>query len=65
MNNNLIKIIVATGGTGGHIIPACCLTKHLLDKKIQTEMISDNRGLKYLKNFQGLKISFSYITSKE
>ncbi len=56
MNNNLINIIIATGGTGGHIIPACCLAKHLSDKKIQTEMISDNRGLKYLKDFKGLKI---------
>ena len=43
MNDNLIKIIVATGGTGGHIVPAYCLAKHLSDKKIQTGLILSHK----------------------
>ena len=32
MNKKINKIIIATGGTGGHVIPAYCLTKHLVEK---------------------------------
>jgi UDP-N-acetylglucosamine:LPS N-acetylglucosamine transferase len=34
MNSKLSKIIIATGGTGGHVFPAYSLAKHFIDKKI-------------------------------
>tara|TARA_A100001011_G_scaffold400287_1_gene513830 strand:+ start:538 stop:1638 length:1101 start_codon:yes stop_codon:yes gene_type:complete len=57
MNNDLTKIIIATGGTGGHIFPAYSLAKHLSEKQIKVEIISDKRGLKYLKKEKDLKIT--------
>jgi len=46
MSNKLKKIIIATGGTGGHVFPAYSLAKHFIDsKKINVEIISDKRGL--------------------
>ena len=57
MNNKLKKIIIATGGTGGHIFPAYSLAKHFIDKDIDVELISDKRGLKYLKKYKNLKIT--------
>ena len=56
MNQRIKKIIIATGGTGGHIFPATSLANHLKDNNIKVEIISDRRGLRYLKNFQDLKI---------
>ena len=51
------KIIIATGGTGGHIFPAVSLANHFLEQKINVEIVSDRRGLRYLENFRGLKIT--------
>ena len=57
MSNKFKKIIIATGGTGGHIFPAYSLAKHFIDsKKINVEIISDKRGLRYLKDYQDVKI---------
>ena len=57
MNKKFSKIIIATGGTGGHIFPAYSLAKHFINKKINVELISDKRGLKYLKDYNDLKIT--------
>ena len=56
MNNKIKKIIIATGGTGGHVFPAYSLAKHFLDNKINVEIISDKRGLKYLQEYSDVKI---------
>ncbi len=56
MNNKIKKIIIATGGTGGHIFPACSLAKHFMDKNINVKLISDGRGIKFLKNYQDIKV---------
>ena len=50
------KILIATGGTGGHIFPAYCLAKNFLDKDIDVIVTSDARGIKYLKDFPQLKV---------
>ena len=64
MNNRIKKIIIATGGTGGHIFPAYSLAKHFVQKKISVEIISDKRGLKYLKDCHDLKIvEISYMSN--
>tara|TARA_B100000963_G_scaffold361582_1_gene397877 strand:- start:17323 stop:18423 length:1101 start_codon:yes stop_codon:yes gene_type:complete len=50
------KIVIATGGTGGHILPAFSLAQHLNKKGFQIKFISDKRGLKYLKSDHNLNI---------
>ena len=56
MNSDFKKIIIATGGTGGHVFPAYSLAKHFFEDKINVEIISDKRGLKYLKDLNDIKI---------
>ena len=48
------KILIATGGTGGHTIPAYSLAKNLLNKNFNVRLTSDKRDLnicKILRNF--------------
>ena len=56
MNSKINKIIIATGGTGGHVFPAYSLAKHFLENKINVEIISDKRGLKYLQDYNDIKV---------
>ena len=48
------SILIATGGTGGHIYPAYSLANHLLKKNYKVKLTSDKRGLSFLKNTQNL-----------
>jgi UDP-N-acetylglucosamine--N-acetylmuramyl-(pentapeptide) pyrophosphoryl-undecaprenol N-acetylglucosamine transferase len=41
------KILISTGGSGGHVIPATILYEHLKDQ-FQVAMSTDNRGVKFL-----------------
>ena len=41
------RIIISTGGTGGHVIPAQVLYDYLSDKN-DVIITSDNRGISYL-----------------
>ena len=41
------KILISTGGSGGHVIPAIILHDHLLKKK-DIIISTDKRGYKYL-----------------
>ncbi len=50
------KIIIATGGTGGHVFPAYSLAKYLQKNFFSIEVITDKRGLKFLKKYKGLKL---------
>tara|TARA_X000001036_G_scaffold102233_2_gene95488 strand:- start:4703 stop:5803 length:1101 start_codon:yes stop_codon:yes gene_type:complete len=63
MNNKLNKIVIATGGTGGHIFPAYSLAKHFIDKRINVEIISDKRGLKFLKDYKDIRINVIVSTT--
>ena len=56
MSKKLKKIVIATGGTGGHIFPAYSLAKHFIDNRIQVQITSDKRGLRYLKGYNDIKI---------
>ena len=55
------KILIATGGTGGHVFPAYALAKHFKKKKLEVQIVLDKRGLCFLKNYQDIK--FKIITS--
>ena len=50
------KIVIATGGTGGHVFPAYSLAKHFIEDDKSVEVLTDERGFKYLKNYQNLNI---------
>ena len=49
------NILIATGGTGGHIFPSLSLAK-FLTKDYNLQIVSDNRGLKFLQNNGNIKI---------
>ena len=49
------KILIGTGGTGGHVFPSLSLAGYL-SKKYNIEIITDKRGLKYLDNFDQSKV---------
>jgi UDP-N-acetylglucosamine--N-acetylmuramyl-(pentapeptide) pyrophosphoryl-undecaprenol N-acetylglucosamine transferase len=55
-NNNKNKIIIATGGTGGHIFPAYSLAKNLIKNDYSVEIMTDKKGLKYLDKHKDIKL---------
>ena len=55
------KILIATGGTGGHIFPALSLAKNLIKKNYDIILTTDKRGLKYLNEIN--EINLKKITS--
>ena len=66
MKENKKTIVIATGGTGGHIFPSVSLSSFLSDE-YHVEFITDERGLKYLGSQKNLKVnvaSSSRIFSK-
>ena len=50
------KIIIATGGTGGHVYPAYSLANYLIKKNFSVKLTTDGRGLRYLKNYRNLDL---------
>tara|TARA_Y100001970_G_scaffold178498_1_gene217358 strand:+ start:1174 stop:2265 length:1092 start_codon:yes stop_codon:yes gene_type:complete len=48
-------VVIATGGTGGHIFPSLSLA-HYLCKEHEIEIFTDERGSKFLQNDQNFKI---------
>jgi len=47
------KVLLVTGGTGGHVIPAVNFANFLLSKNINCKIILDKRGIKYMHNYKG------------
>ena len=50
------KIVIATGGTGGHVFPAYSLANYLKNKNFSIKLTSDKRGYTYLKDHNNLNI---------
>ena len=44
------KILIATGGTGGHVFPAIGLANNLINNNYDVRLTMDERGLTYLGN---------------
>ena len=53
--NKKVKVIIAVGGTGGHVFPGCHLARHLI-KNYKVKLVTDSRGYKFLENFKDLSI---------
>ena len=51
------KVIIAVGGTGGHVIPGCSLACHLAEKNFYIKIVTDKRGYKYLEKFKHFEIA--------
>jgi UDP-N-acetylglucosamine--N-acetylmuramyl-(pentapeptide) pyrophosphoryl-undecaprenol N-acetylglucosamine transferase len=50
------KILIATGGTGGHIFPAYSLANYFIKNNYNVTLTIDNRGVKYLKKYENLDL---------
>ncbi len=50
------KILIATGGTGGHTFPAYSLAKNLISKNFSVKLTTDLRGFNYLKDYENLDL---------
>jgi len=57
------KIIIATGGTGGHVFPAYSLAKNFIKNNYSVEIITDKRGLKYLDKHKDMKFILNNSTT--
>ena len=58
-STNKNKIIISTGGTGGHIFPAYSLAKNFIKNNYSVEIITDKRGLKYLNKHKNIKLTIN------
>lgn len=56
MRRRTSHIVLAAGGTGGHMFPALALMEELLERGHKVTLITDKRGLNYRKLFKGIKI---------
>ena len=50
------KILIATGGTGGHVFPAYSLAKHFIKNKLSVDIVTDKRGFEFLKNYEDVQL---------
>ena len=59
------KILIITGGTGGHVIPAINFFNYLKNNSNNVFLVTDNRGYQYISNTDKkniLKIHSSHLT---
>jgi UDP-N-acetylglucosamine--N-acetylmuramyl-(pentapeptide) pyrophosphoryl-undecaprenol N-acetylglucosamine transferase len=57
------KILIATGGTGGHVFPAYSLTRNLIKNNYKVEIVTDQRGFKFLEKYKDLKLIINNSTT--
>ena len=57
------KILIATGGTGGHVFPAYSLAKNLIKNNYDVEIVTDQRGLKFLEKYKDVKFIINNSTT--
>jgi len=49
------KILIATGGTGGHVFPAYSLASHLVKNNYDVKLATDNRGFNFIKDYKNIR----------
>ena len=57
------KILIATGGTGGHVFPAYSLAKNLIKNNYEVEIVTDERGFKFLEKYKDVKFIINNSTT--
>ena len=57
------KILIATGGTGGHEFPAYSLAKNLIKNNYEVEIVTDERGFKFLEKYKDVKFIINNSTT--
>jgi len=57
------KILIATGGTGGHVFPAYSLAKNLIKNNYEVEIVTDQRGFKFLEKYKDVKFIINNSTT--
>ena len=57
------KVLIATGGTGGHVFPAYSLVEYFSKKDYHVEVTTDERGKKFLQNYKNLKLKIINSTT--
>ena len=51
------KILLITGGTGGHVFHGSNLAEHLIENNYKVSLVADKRGYKFLNNFKNLDVT--------
>ena len=57
------KLLIATGGTGGHVFPAYSLAKNLIKNDYEVEIVLDQRGFKFLEKYKNIKLIINNSTT--
>jgi UDP-N-acetylglucosamine--N-acetylmuramyl-(pentapeptide) pyrophosphoryl-undecaprenol N-acetylglucosamine transferase len=57
------KILIATGGTGGHVFPAYSLAKNLIKNNYKVEIVTDKRGFRFLEKYKEIKLIVNNSTT--
>ena len=50
------KIVIAAGGTGGHLFPASSIKKALEEKGYKIFLITDKRGKRFANKFENISV---------
>ena len=57
------KILIATGGTGGHVFPAYSLAKNLIKNNYNVDIVTDRRGFKFLEKYKDINLIINNSTT--
>ena len=57
-----IKLLIAVGGTGGHVLPGCNLATNLSKDNFEVKIVTDKRGARFIESFRNL--DFYILPSK-